>query len=161
MQLNCFLEPLSSDGCSDLQDFACHCQKADTLFAAVTPCVQGACSAEDQATVISAVEETCAQAGVTIDVPTPGGSSTPAPSSTEAASSAPASETPAPTSEATPETSAEASSAGSSVIPTPTGNVTTPTGTASPTVSEFPGVAPRMTQAAGLLGAAAIALFAL
>jgi hypothetical protein len=160
--LNCFLTPLGSDGCSDLTDFACHCKKSDSLFAAVTPCVQKACSAEEQATVISAVEQTCADAGVTIDVPTPGGSSTPAPSSTAEPSSEAPSETPTPTevTSTVVETTA-ASSAPSVGLPTPSGNGTSPTGAPSPSVSEFPGSAARATQAAGLLGVAALAMLAL
>ncbi|KAF1955609.1 hypothetical protein CC80DRAFT_505481 [Byssothecium circinans] len=69
--LSCFLTPLSTDGCAMLDDFACHCQKSESLFAAVVPCVQEACSVEDQATAIEAVESTCAAAGVTITVPNP------------------------------------------------------------------------------------------
>ncbi|KAF1994079.1 hypothetical protein P154DRAFT_383152, partial [Amniculicola lignicola CBS 123094] len=67
--LACFLGPLGSDGCKDLTDFACHCKKAESLFAAVIPCAQKACSASDQAATIAAVEETCAGAGVPIEVP--------------------------------------------------------------------------------------------
>ncbi|OCK86488.1 CFEM-domain-containing protein, partial [Lepidopterella palustris CBS 459.81] len=66
--LNCFVNALTTDGCSGLTDFACHCKKTD-LISNVTPCVQAACSADDQAKVITAVEGTCASAGVPISVP--------------------------------------------------------------------------------------------
>jgi len=160
--LNCFIDPLTSDGCSGLTDFACHCQKADSLFAAVTPCVQSACPADDQATVISAVEETCASAGVTIEVPTPGATSSEVVASTEAPASSAVvtSEVPASTeaaSSAYPTSAVESSVSG---IPTPTGNGTAPT-TGAPAPSQFTGAAAHATQAAGVLGAAALALFAL
>merc|ERR1712063_30495 len=52
--LTCFVGPLTSDGCESLTDFECHCKKGDTLLASVQPCVEGACSADDQAAAISA-----------------------------------------------------------------------------------------------------------
>ena len=45
---NCFISALGSDGCSNLGDFKCHCQKADML-AQITPCVAKACPADAQA----------------------------------------------------------------------------------------------------------------
>ncbi|KAF2189790.1 CFEM-domain-containing protein, partial [Zopfia rhizophila CBS 207.26] len=66
--LNCFVDALGKDGCSSLTDFACHCTKTE-LIPSVTPCVQAACSADDQAKVITAVEGTCAEAGVPISIP--------------------------------------------------------------------------------------------
>merc|ERR1712137_940477 len=67
--LTCFVGPLTSDGCESLADFECHCKKGDTLLASVQPCVEGACSADDQAAAISAVESTCKAAGVPITIP--------------------------------------------------------------------------------------------
>lgn len=46
-KLNCFVTTLTTDGCSGLTDFACHCQKTD-LVSKITPCVQAACSVADQ-----------------------------------------------------------------------------------------------------------------
>ena len=170
--LTCFIDPLTNDGCSGLTDFACHCKKSDTLISSVTPCVQKSCGAEDQAKVISGVEETCAQAGVTISVPNPAGSTSAAPASSAAPSSAAASSAAATSAAATSaaesskaaESSAAASSGyatvqtSTSAAATPSGNSTTPTASAP---SQFTGAAALPTQAAGLLGAAALALLAL
>ncbi|KAF2279452.1 CFEM-domain-containing protein [Westerdykella ornata] len=159
--LSCFLGPLGSSGCAELADFKCQCSKADTLFASVTPCVEKACSASDRDATIAAVENTCAQAGVPVQVPEPGKpSESAAPSSAPPASSQPpayqTSEAPASSSEA-PASSTPAVSS-STVVPTPSGNATIPSGTPPP---QFTGAAPHATQAAGLLGAAALAILAL
>lgn len=50
--LQCFLKSLSSDGCSDLTDFACHCTKPQ-LPKEITPCVEKACSEADQSGTLS------------------------------------------------------------------------------------------------------------
>ncbi|KAF1956140.1 CFEM-domain-containing protein [Byssothecium circinans] len=168
--LSCFLGPLGSDGCAQLTDFACHCKKFDTLISAVTPCVQKACSASDQAAVISGVEGTCKAAGVTVSVPSSvAASSTAAPSS--ASASASASPTPSggssgsPTrtggaaTSAAPSKSSAAPSSSASGAPRPSANGTSPT--SSPSPSAFPGAASRFAPAAGVLGAAAIAFLAL
>ncbi|KAF2739858.1 CFEM-domain-containing protein [Polyplosphaeria fusca] len=157
--LTCFVDPLTNDGCSGLTDFACHCKKFDTLISAVTPCVQGACSADDQAKVISGVEDTCKQAGVTVSVPNPSATGAPASSSAAASSAA---ESSAAESSAAEASSSAAMSVQTSVsaIPTPTGNSTVPSPSAS-SVSQFTGAAALPTQAAGLMGAAALALLAL
>jgi hypothetical protein len=104
--LTCFVGPLGSDGCSSLTDFKCHCQKGTALLATVKPCVEKACSAADQATTIQAVEKTCQDAGVPIQIPA-------ASSAAAAASSAVASATSAAASAASSK-AAEASSVASS-----------------------------------------------
>ncbi|KAH3341811.1 hypothetical protein KXV52_000733, partial [Aspergillus fumigatus] len=45
--LNCLTSALGSDGCSELTDFACHCQKSG-LVEQVVPCVKQACDVADQ-----------------------------------------------------------------------------------------------------------------
>ncbi|KAJ5194630.1 GPI-anchored CFEM domain protein B [Penicillium cinerascens] len=45
--LDCFVNALTSDGCSGLTDFACHCQKP-ALVSDITPCVKKACDVADQ-----------------------------------------------------------------------------------------------------------------
>ncbi|THC98661.1 hypothetical protein EYZ11_001864 [Aspergillus tanneri] len=45
--VNCFVNALSKDGCSELTDFSCHCQKTG-LVETVTPCVRDACDQSDQ-----------------------------------------------------------------------------------------------------------------
>ncbi|KAF1972957.1 CFEM-domain-containing protein [Bimuria novae-zelandiae CBS 107.79] len=179
--LQCFLTALGSDGCSQLTDFKCHCEKSDTLFSSVTPCVQKACTADEQAEVITGVQKTCAQAGVTISVPVPSAAATTkAPESSAAESSAEATESSAESTKA-PESSAAESSAPAatssyeaeptssevapassvSVAPSPSANGTVGTAAPVPTTSEFPGAASRIGAAAGLVGAAALAVFAL
>ncbi|PSN73263.1 GPI anchored CFEM domain-containing protein [Corynespora cassiicola Philippines] len=174
--LTCFLEPLQNDGCSSLSDFACHCEQADTLIASVQPCVQGACSAEDQATVISGVEEICAGAGVPVTLPDPNassapGSATPTPEPSSEAPSATPTPTPEPTEDVSSAVSSAVASASSavesiassiaSVLPTITGGNATGSATPSPTISEFTGAAAQATKAVGVIGAAALAMLAL
>jgi len=157
--LSCFLEPLGSDGCEAIEDFECHCQKAESLFASVIPCVEEACPPEEIETTITAVEQTCKAAGVEVEVPEMGGASSSVAESSAEPTPTP-SETEAPEASSTPaeSTTTEVPSSSVSGMPTPSGNGT---GNPSPTVSEFPGAAARATQAAGLLAAAGIALFAL
>ncbi|CAO2650506.1 Nn.00g017980.m01.CDS01 [Neocucurbitaria sp. VM-36] len=166
--LNCFITPLSSDGCSALTDFACHCKKGAELLAQVQPCVQGACSAADQATTISAVEATCEQAGAPISIP----DASAAPSAASSAASAVSSAVASAESSAAAVTSSAAEAASSAVgsvasslasavssaTATATSNGTT---SATPTLSTFTGGAAQATKAAGFLGAAAIAMLAL
>ncbi|KAF2813375.1 GPI anchored CFEM domain-containing protein [Mytilinidion resinicola] len=170
--LSCFITVLTTDGCSGLTDFTCHCKKTD-LIPKVTPCVQSSCSASDQAKVITAVEGTCAQAGVPLSLSAPGGgSSTPAASSTPVAASSSAAvyssaeSTPASSAVLTVETTIPASSAVATatslvgtgtIITTPVANGTV-SATASP--SQFTGAAAQVTQAAGMMAAAAFALAA-
>ncbi|KAJ4296666.1 hypothetical protein N0V90_006714 [Kalmusia sp. IMI 367209] len=166
--LSCFVTALGSDGCAELTDFKCHCQKSDSLLSSVTPCVQSACSADEQAEVIKGVEDTCASAGVTISVPSPSASAAPessaaesseAPSSTEAEATSSAAATPAESTAAGYSSAVESSSV--SAMPTPSSNGTVPTAAPTPSTSEFPGAAARVGQAAGVIGAAAVAFFAL
>lgn len=177
-QLQCFLTALGSDGCTELTDFKCHCEKSDALLASVTPCVQGACTADEQAEVIKGVENTCASAGVTINVPEPSATAAPesssaAPessaeaSSSEEASSAEASSAPPASTEAPgyssagPTSTPAAASSSASAVPLPSANGTVPSSAPVPSTSEFPGAASRVGAAAGLVGAAALAVFAL
>lgn len=46
-QLNCLTSALAVDGCSELTDFACHCQKTG-LVEQVVPCVKQTCDVTDQ-----------------------------------------------------------------------------------------------------------------
>nr|WLA78202.1 CFEM6 [Alternaria solani] len=181
--LNCFIGPLTSDGCSSLTDFECHCQKGAQLLSQVQPCVEGACSPSDQAAAISAVESTCAAAGVPISIPEGSAASSAVASATSAAASATsaaasaassvassvASEVTSILSEASSVVASAASSLSSALsdddestsmtaTPTATGSVST---TPSSSVSEFTGGAAQATQAVGILGAAALAMFAL
>lgn len=183
--LQCFLTALAGDGCSQLTDFKCHCEKSDSLLSSVTPCVQDACTADEQAEVIKGVQDTCASAGVTISVPNPAETEAPASSSaaessaeptpTETVTEAPASTEAPESTEAPVETEAPAATEASSYLipepssalsspsgaPTPSANGTVPTGTPAPSTSLFPGAASRTGAAAGLIGAAAFAVFAL
>lgn len=173
---------MTSDGCSSLTDFACHCKQGAKLLSTVQPCVQGACSDEDEKTTIEAVQKTCAGAGVPIEIP--GAASSAAPSS--AAPKPTATTTPnttvadptkaTPTASTTPNASGVASSWSYTTTVTPDTTIVDPT-SALPTVhssskpsngtvttakpSEFTGAAAQATQAAGLFGAAALALLAL
>ncbi|KAJ5511996.1 hypothetical protein N7453_004099 [Penicillium expansum] len=45
--LTCFTSTLSGDGCSELTDFACHCQKPG-LAADIVPCINKACDVTDR-----------------------------------------------------------------------------------------------------------------
>ncbi|KAL4996097.1 hypothetical protein BDV10DRAFT_116926 [Aspergillus recurvatus] len=66
--LQCFLSAMSSDGCSSLTDFSCHCRQS-ALVSEVTPCVQQACSEQDQSSVSNVVVTACSSVGVPISVP--------------------------------------------------------------------------------------------
>ncbi|KAJ8117456.1 hypothetical protein OPT61_g1356 [Boeremia exigua] len=168
----CFVGPLTTDGCSGLTDFACHCKQGAKLLGAVQPCVKGACSAEDEATTIEAVQTTCQEAGVPIEIPdSPSSAASAAPSTPSPSSAAPttiADPTSALQSSAASAASSAAESVASSIASAitsavsayPTGNGTAPTHPSS-SLSEFTGAAAQATQAAGLLGAAALALLAL
>lgn len=181
--LSCFIGPLTSDGCQNLTDFACHCKKGDQLLAKVQPCVQSSCSTADQRSAIAAVESTCKAAGVPITIPD---TNAPAPSSMAPKSSIPApsaAPSPTPSPSASPAPSAapsgtseaimtivthssmhsEMKSSASGTTPTPTGgNSTMPSRSPSASVSQFTGAAAaQATQAIGVIGAAALAMLAL
>ncbi|KAJ4314818.1 hypothetical protein N0V94_006259 [Neodidymelliopsis sp. IMI 364377] len=175
--LTCFLTPLGSDGCADLTDFACHCKKGAELLAQVQPCVQKACSAADQATTISAVETTCKAAGVPIEIPDTTSAASSAASEVTSAASSVASSAASSASVVISDASSALESAASSlssVIASAISSATathsangtasatgSATGTASSSAAPFTGAAAQATQAAGLLGAAALALLAL
>jgi hypothetical protein len=98
--ISCFTSALLSDGCATLTDFKCHCSKPE-LISQVQPCVQGACSPQEVATVISAAQQLCAGVGVPLTLASTGGASSP-PAESANASPTPAEETtaavaPAPT----------------------------------------------------------------
>ncbi|KAH1485987.1 hypothetical protein LV164_006875 [Aspergillus fumigatus] len=80
--LNCLTSALGSDGCSELTDFACHCQKSG-LVEQVVPCVKQACDVADQQAVSKVVVSLCSGVGHPVSVPPVDAS---APTSTAAAS---------------------------------------------------------------------------
>ncbi|KAJ6133881.1 GPI-anchored CFEM domain protein B [Penicillium sp. IBT 18751x] len=146
--LNCFVSALTSDGCSALTDFACHCQKP-ALVSSITPCVQKACDVADQISVSNAVVAQCSSAGHPIVVPpiettTSGASSSTsssAPSSTSASATGTSSgSSSSSASESSASASASGSSSGSSVTATSSaaagsstaGSGSTPAGTSTP-----------------------------
>ncbi|KAJ5674457.1 GPI-anchored CFEM domain protein B [Penicillium maclennaniae] len=104
--LNCFVTALTSDGCSALTDFACHCQKP-ALVSSITPCVQKACDVADQISVSNAVVAQCSSAGHPIVVP-------PIETTTSGASSSTSSSAPSSTSASATGTSSGSSSSSSS-----------------------------------------------
>ncbi|PVI08476.1 hypothetical protein DM02DRAFT_665810 [Periconia macrospinosa] len=168
--LSCFLGPLSSDGCSELTDFKCHCGKFDTLVASVTPCVQKACSASDQAAVITGVENTCKAAGVTVTAPNLSSTAPPTSASSAAASSAASSVSSKVSSVASSASSAVSSAASSAASrisssvanatsSTPTGS--TPSASTTSGAAQFPGAAARFAPGVGIVGAALAAVFVL
>ncbi|CAG8903415.1 unnamed protein product [Penicillium egyptiacum] len=116
--LSCFLSALQSDGCSELLDFACHCQKTE-LVSSITPCVEKACEYKDQVSVSNAVVDQCSSAGHPISIPP---IETSASSSASASSSVPAETTATPT-----ESASESSSAVESTSAVETGSTTTGT----------------------------------
>ncbi|EAT77550.1 hypothetical protein HBI56_197190 [Parastagonospora nodorum] len=164
--LSCFIGPLGSDGCSSLTDFKCHCQKGAQLLSSVQPCVQGACSASDQASTISAVQKTCQDAGAPIEIPGAGAASSAVASVSSAAQSAVSSKAAEASSVASAISSAIASatSAAASKVSSGVAGATSallPSAAPSSSPSQFTGGAPIATQAAGLFGAAALAMLAL
>ncbi|KAJ5313128.1 uncharacterized protein N7443_000012 [Penicillium atrosanguineum] len=66
--LNCLTSALGADGCSELTDFACHCQKT-SLVEQVVPCVKQACDVMDQQAVSNVVVSLCSGAGHPVSVP--------------------------------------------------------------------------------------------
>ncbi|KAF2034842.1 CFEM-domain-containing protein [Setomelanomma holmii] len=173
--LTCFIGPLGSDGCSALTDFKCHCQKGTSLINSVTPCVQGACSAADQATTIAAVQKTCQDAGVPLSIPNASGAASSAVASASSAAASAASSAAAVVSSAKSAASSAAGAASSaaaslvssaaskasSAAASATSAAASKASSASPSASQFTGAASQATQAAGLLGAAALAMLAL
>ncbi|KAH7385694.1 hypothetical protein BKA66DRAFT_511522 [Pyrenochaeta sp. MPI-SDFR-AT-0127] len=167
--LSCLTGPLTSDGCASLTDFKCHCEKGASLLAQVQPCVQGACSAADQSATIAAVSKICVDAGAPIVIPDASAAPSAAPASSAAAVASSAAEVASSAAAVASSAAGAASSAvasavsslaskASSAVATPTGNGTA---SATPTVSQFTGAAAQATKAAGLIGAAALAMLAL
>ncbi|KAL5366146.1 CFEM-domain-containing protein [Aspergillus floccosus] len=66
--LKCLTSALGADGCSELTDFACHCQKPG-LVEQVVPCVQQACDVTDQQAVSKVVASLCSGAGHPVSIP--------------------------------------------------------------------------------------------
>ncbi|CRL28928.1 Extracellular membrane protein, CFEM domain [Penicillium camemberti] len=66
--LTCFTSTLSGDGCSELTDFACHCQKPG-LAAEIVPCVNKACDVADRQAVSSLVDSLCSGVGYPVSIP--------------------------------------------------------------------------------------------
>ncbi|KAF4241787.1 hypothetical protein CNMCM8980_002312 [Aspergillus fumigatiaffinis] len=66
--LNCLTSALGADGCSELTDFACHCQKTG-LVEQVVPCVKQACDVADQQAVSKVVVSLCSGVGYPVSVP--------------------------------------------------------------------------------------------
>ncbi|KAK2736453.1 hypothetical protein FQN55_001629 [Onygenales sp. PD_40] len=156
--LNCFVEALTTDGCSALTDFECHCKKPE-LPGKITPCVEKACEPADQSAVSDLVEEQCSAAGAPIDLPPIGGgddkptTSAAAPPTTTTTGGA----TPAPTDDPTD------SPTTSNTVIEPTSGVATPTGgypSGTPTPSEFPGAGSNLNANIGGVAAALLAVAA-
>lgn len=156
-QLSCFIGPLSSDGCAALTDFKCHCQKGAQLLSSVQPCVQGACSATDLASTIAAVEKTCKDAGVPIQIPNASSAVASATSAAASAVSSKAAEVSSAAGAASSALASLASKVSSGVASATSAMSVKPT----QSLATFTGGAPAATQAAGLLGAAALAMLAL
>lgn len=132
--LSCIVTAVEGTGCG-VTDYACACGKAAQLTASVTPCVESACDAADQAKVVSVLEGICSSVGVPITISTPAtSSSAPAssstPASTPASSSASASAT-ASSSAAGGYGSSSSSAAASSSSAAATGVCTTSTSTST------------------------------
>ncbi|KGO74509.1 Extracellular membrane protein, CFEM domain, fungi [Penicillium italicum] len=66
--LTCFTSTLGGDGCSELTDFACHCQKPG-LAAEIVPCINKACDITDRQAVSSLVVSLCSGVGHPISIP--------------------------------------------------------------------------------------------
>ncbi|GES56796.1 CFEM-domain-containing protein [Aspergillus terreus] len=66
--LKCLTSALGADGCSELTDFACHCQKAG-LVEQVVPCVKQACDVVDQLALSKVVASLCSGAGHPVSIP--------------------------------------------------------------------------------------------
>ncbi|KAJ5827554.1 hypothetical protein N7447_004317 [Penicillium robsamsonii] len=66
--LTCFTSTLGGDGCSELTDFACHCQKPG-LAAEIVPCINKACDVTDRLAVSSLVGSLCSGVGHPVSIP--------------------------------------------------------------------------------------------
>lgn len=81
--LNCAVKSLGSSGCPTT-DIACIC-KATAFVTSLVPCVQGACSAAEFEATVQAAQGLCQQAGVSLDIPTGGATTSAASTSTDTA----------------------------------------------------------------------------
>ncbi|KAJ5371381.1 GPI-anchored CFEM domain protein B [Penicillium cataractarum] len=142
--LSCFVTALTSDGCSSLTDFACHCQKP-SLVSDITPCVQKACSVGDQISVSNAVVAQCSSAGHPISVPpvetttSASSSASSSASATDSSSSASATATDTGSSSASSSASATATGSSSSSAAGSSSAGSTPAGTSTPLPSKTTG----------------------
>ncbi|GES60131.1 CFEM-domain-containing protein [Aspergillus terreus] len=154
--LQCFVTALTQDGCSQLTDFACHCQKPQ-LVGSVTPCVQQNCpDINQQASVSNVVVSQCSQVGHPISVPPVKPTTTTAAATTTAAptgattpspSPSPAKTTPIPTAPAPPPPSSPAVPPGPP-SPMPPHPSPPPTGTGAGATGTTAGGGPVYTGAA-------------
>jgi len=85
--LSCALTSLQSTSCAPT-DIKCICQ-ATGFVAALTPCVEKACTAAELQQTITAAEGLCSSAGVSLSIPPVAASSTSASSEASSASIAP------------------------------------------------------------------------
>ncbi|KAJ5541032.1 GPI-anchored CFEM domain protein B [Penicillium frequentans] len=168
--LNCFVSALTSDGCSGLTDFACHCAKPQ-LISDITPCVEKACKVADQASVSNVVVAQCSSAGVPISLApilttsasdsTSTSSSAPTSTSASETVTATTTETASSSESSSASASASGSSSGSSgTTAAPSGSTTpssgsgsTPAGTSTPLVSKTAGAPGATTSPAYNAGA--------
>jgi cobalamin biosynthesis Mg chelatase CobN len=148
----CFLTALTTDGCTQLTDFACHCQKPE-LITTVQPCVEKACTPDEIAKILTTVQSTCAGVGHPISIPNAGGSSS------TSAPPAQSSSKPAASSSAAATTSAPPPASYSSSTPTPSSNATITS--TKPSQSAYTGAASRPTQIGALMAALGLAAVAL
>ncbi|KXG50239.1 Extracellular membrane protein, CFEM domain [Penicillium griseofulvum] len=65
--LTCFTSALGSDGCSELTDFACHCQTPG-LVGEIVPCINESCDVPDRKAVSSIVDNLCSGVGHPISI---------------------------------------------------------------------------------------------
>ncbi|CEJ58053.1 Putative GPI anchored CFEM domain protein [Penicillium brasilianum] len=158
--LSCFVSALTTDGCSSLTDFACHCQKP-ALVSTITPCVQKACAVADQISVSNAVVAQCSSAGHPISVPpietTSAGSTTSASSSasaTDSSSSASATDSSSSSASASASATATGGSSSSSSAAGSSAAGSTAAGSSTPLPSKTSGGASSATTSAVWTGAA-------
>jgi len=146
---SCLLGPLTTDGCSSLTDFACHCQKAG-LVSKVTPCLQKGCTPAEQSAVASVVASQCAAAGYPITIP----SNSNAGAATSSAT-LPASSVVPPVTTAVPSSTPVYYPVPSSTASTPVGTGISSSTAATATYSHFTGAASNVR--GNMAGVAAIA----
>ncbi|KAN0084858.1 hypothetical protein V8E54_001325 [Elaphomyces granulatus] len=154
--LPCLVGPLTSDGCSSLTDFACHCQKPG-LISQISPCLLKSCNSADQSTVASVVSKQCEAAGHPITIPNNlGAGSATTSSAASSGSVAPPLTTAVPSASSTPGYYPNPSSATPSSIPVGTG-ILTSTGIPTSTVTSTPFLGAASNVRGNMPGIAAIA----